>query len=89
MPLMPDEKPTLEYGRPWAMRRGWSIDTTIRAVVAAIGLACLSLAGLLIWERFHADPIRDSFPWEALLLTIIGLPLLFVAWLVLRRLKWD
>lgn len=86
---MPDQKPTLDYGRPWAMRRGWAIDITICAVVAALGLACLSLAGLLIWERFHADPMPADLPWEASILAIVGSPLLLVAWLILGRLKWD
>jgi len=89
----PDQKPTLDYGRPDPPRnprKGLPLDITINVVIAAGGLAFLAIAAyacygvLELYESTHEDYTRPVK--YAVFFAVCGSLLLWVGWRNLRRL---
>lgn len=90
---MPDQKPTLEYRKPGTLPKVWKIDITICVVYATIGVACILVTALWIWQFFRYPDLRGFFMGENALellpIPALGLVLLFLAWRILKRIKED
>lgn len=91
--LKPDQKPTLDYGRPEPRGR-WRRDFTICIACAAIGWGCLLASALWYWKMIYNKKDMHRFFMGQLELGIeivpaLGFVLLFVAWRIFRRLKCD
>ena len=90
---MPDQKPTLEYGRPSPPSKGQKTDKVIGVALAAFGLACLVVGAFAIRETVRADSIWVVIAGSGFvgicLIPSFGFLLLYLAWLLLRRRYCD
>jgi len=90
---MPDQKPTLEYRKPSPPPKDWKIDLTICISFATMGVACLLVTALWIWQIVRFADIRGLFigrnAFGFAIIPTLGLILLFVAWRIRKRMKCD
>lgn len=79
---MPDQKPTLDYGRP-DPPRDLPIDITISVALAAVGLACLLASINWMWGLLSygsATTADNETAFFGVFLPCLGLLLLSLAW---------
>ena len=88
IPLMSDKKPTLEYGRPGTLPKGWVIDIAVFVVLTPIGLICRGATAFWIWKNLPFEDLHDiGTDLLQALISTIGLVLLFMAWQILQRIR--
>jgi len=79
---MPDQKPTLDYGRPDPPKRHWVFDVTMSIGLGLIGIVTLSLGLLGTWKIFDGpDGILNARDvGEVVFLIGCGLLSLWLVW---------
>jgi len=93
----PDQKPTLEYGRPDPPRnprKGLPLEITIIVVVAAGGLASLVMAAMACYGMVHIYETNRVGGYTmtveyAVFFAVCASLLLWVAWRNIRRLMRE
>ena len=76
IPVMADQKPTLEYGRPQPSRKDWQFDMTACVVCSILGVGFLLSSDL-------PDIVQDGY--GVLLKPACGFLLLWFAWWLVKR----
>ena len=87
---MPNQKPTLEYGRPEPSHGNLPLNITRVVFQAANGAVCLLISADWTWNLFHyssATTTTKEIGFFGVFLPCLGLLLLLLAWKQFKRLK--